>query len=160
MTETGERIPLTIMASDPERGRLSLSSRRSERVRSSFGNMEEGDSILDVVGPLGMPTHIENFGTAVCIGGGIGIAPVVPIAKALKEAGNKVLSIIGARNKQLLILEDRMREVSDELFITTDDGSYGHHGFVTQILQKFIDDGCSGGLRAGRRPGADDEGRK
>ena len=142
MIETGERIPLTIMASDAEKGTIELIIQEVGKSTQLLGNMEEGDSILDVVGPLGMPTHIENFGTAVCIGGGIGIAPVVPIAKALKEAGNKVLSIIGARNKQLLILEERMREVSTELFITTDDGSYGHHGFVTQILQKFIDDGC------------------
>ena len=141
MTETGERIPLTIMASDFEAGTIELIIQEVGKSTQILGNMEEGDSILDVVGPLGMPTHIENFGTAVCIGGGIGIAPVVPIAKALKEAGNKVLSIIGARNKQLLILEERMRDVSTELFITTDDGSYGHHGFVTQILQKFIDDG-------------------
>jgi ferredoxin--NADP+ reductase len=141
MIETGERIPLTIMGSDPEKGTIELIIQEVGKSTQLLGNMEEGDSILDVVGPLGMPTHIENFGTTVCIGGGIGIAPVVPIAKALKEAGNKVLSIIGARNKQLLILEERMREVSTELFITTDDGSYGHHGFVTQILQKFIDDG-------------------
>jgi ferredoxin--NADP+ reductase len=142
MNETGERIPLTIMESDASAGTIALIIQEVGKSTQILGNMEEGDSILDVVGPLGMPTHIENFGTAVCIGGGIGIAPVVPIAKALKEAGNKVFSIIGARNKQLLILEDKMREVSTELFITTDDGSYGHHGFVTQILQKFIDDGC------------------
>ncbi len=142
MNETGERIPLTIMESDAKAGTIALIIQEVGKSTQILGNMEEGDSILDVVGPLGMPTHIENFGTAVCIGGGIGIAPVVPIAKALKEAGNKVFSIIGARNKQLLILEEKMREVSTELFITTDDGSYGHHGFVTQILQKFIDDGC------------------
>ncbi len=142
MNETGERIPLTIMESDAEAGTIALIIQEVGKSTQILGNMEVGDSILDVVGPLGMPTHIENFGTAVCIGGGIGIAPVVPIAKALKEAGNKVFSIIGARNKQLLILEEKMREVSTELFITTDDGSYGHHGFVTQILQKFIDDGC------------------
>ena len=141
MNETGERIPLTIMESDAKAGTIAIIIQEVGKSTQILGNMEEGDSILDVVGPLGMPTHIENFGTAVCIGGGIGIAPVVPIAKALKEAGNKVLSVIGARNKQLLILEDKMREASTELFITTDDGSYGHHGFVTQILQKFIDDG-------------------
>jgi ferredoxin--NADP+ reductase len=130
------------MGSDAEKGTIELIIQEVGKSTQLLGNMEEGDSILDVVGPLGMPTHIENFGTAICIGGGIGIAPVVPIAKALKEAGNKVFSIIGARNKQLLILEEKMREASTELFITTDDGSYGHHGFVTQILQKFIDDGC------------------
>ncbi|MBE9531645.1 MAG: sulfide/dihydroorotate dehydrogenase-like FAD/NAD-binding protein [Proteobacteria bacterium] len=141
MNETGERVPLTIMESDAEAGTIGLIIQEVGKSTQLLGNMKEGDSILDVVGPLGMPTHIEKFGTTVCISGGIGIAPVVPIAKALKAAGNKVISIIGARNKQLLILEERMREVSTELFITTDDGSYGHHGFVTQILQKFIDDG-------------------
>jgi NAD(P)H-flavin reductase len=97
--------------------------------------------ILDVVGPLGHPTHVENFGTVVCVGGGIGTAPVLPIAKAMKEAGNRVVSIIGARTKGLVILEKEMAEASDELHITTDDGTYGNHGFVTNVLQKFIDDG-------------------
>ncbi|MBI5893666.1 MAG: sulfide/dihydroorotate dehydrogenase-like FAD/NAD-binding protein, partial [Deltaproteobacteria bacterium] len=98
------------------------------------------------------PTHIENFGTAVCVGGGIGAAPVYPIAKALKTAGNKVISIIGARTKELLILEHEMKNTSDELYVTTDDGSYGHHGFVTQILQKMIDDKIKIGIVIGIGP--------
>jgi len=114
--------------------------------------MNRGDSILDVVGPLGHPTHIENFGTAVCVGGGIGTAPVLPIAKALKAAGNKVISIIGARTKGLLILEEEMRATSDELHITTDDGSYGHHGFVTEVLGEFIKEGLEIGMVLGVGP--------
>ncbi len=141
MNEGGERIPLTIVGSDEET--ITLIFQEVGKSTNIMGSMGEGDKILDVVGPLGMPTHIENFGTAVCIGGGIGTAPVVPIAEALKEAGNTVYSIIGARTKDLLICEKEMEEASDKLYITTDDGSYGHHGFVTQVLQKFIDDGCA-----------------
>ncbi len=105
-----------------------------------LGALEKGQGILDVVGPLGKPTHIENFGTVVCIGGGIGIAPIYPIASALKKAGNTVISIIGARTRELLILEEEMRKTSDEMYVTTDDGSYGHHGFVTQMLQRLIEE--------------------
>jgi len=102
---------------------------------------EKGQTLLDVVGPLGRPSHIENFGTVVCVGGGVGVAPVLPIAKALFEAGNKVISIIGARTKEMLILEDEMKAVSTELYVTTDDGSYGHHGFVTDVLKQLIEKG-------------------
>jgi ferredoxin--NADP+ reductase len=136
----GERIPLTIVDSDTEEGTITIISQEVGKTTSMLGALEKGAGILDVVGPLGKPTHIENFGTAACIGGGIGIAPVYPIASALKEAGNKVISIIGARTQELLILENKMREISDEIFVTTDDGSYGHHGFVTQILQRLIDE--------------------
>ncbi|OGP29908.1 MAG: ferredoxin-NADP reductase [Deltaproteobacteria bacterium GWC2_42_11] len=138
--EHGERIPLTIVDSDPDEGTIILILQEVGKTTSMLGALGKGDCILDVVGPLGKPTHIENFGTAVCVGGGIGVAPVYPIAKTLKAAGNKVISIIGARTKELLILESEMKKTSDELYITTDDGSYGHHGFVTQILQKLIDD--------------------
>jgi NAD(P)H-flavin reductase len=117
-----------------------------------LGNMGVGDHILDVVGPLGQPTHIEDYGIVVCVGGGIGTAPVLPIAHAMKDAGNRVISIIGARNKDLLILEDEMKAVSDELHVTTDDGSYGHHGFVTQVLQQFIDGGMKIGCVVGIGP--------
>jgi len=140
INEHGERIPLTIVDSDAEEGTISIISQEVGKTTAMLGELEKGDSIMDVVGPLGKPTHIENFGTAVCVGGGIGTAPVYPIAKALKAAGNKVISIIGARTKKILILEDEMKQTSDELYVTTDDGSYGHHGFVTQILQKFIDE--------------------
>ncbi|MEE8574124.1 MAG: sulfide/dihydroorotate dehydrogenase-like FAD/NAD-binding protein [Thermodesulfobacteriota bacterium] len=143
MNETGERIPLTIVDSDNSDGTIDIIIQEVGKSTNILGAMEPGDKILDVVGPLGMPTHIENFGNVFCVGGGIGVAPVYPIAKALKEAGNKVYSIMGARTKNLLIMEEEMRSVSDELYITTDDGSVGHHGFVTQILEKFIDEGCS-----------------
>ncbi|MEE8185481.1 MAG: sulfide/dihydroorotate dehydrogenase-like FAD/NAD-binding protein [Thermodesulfobacteriota bacterium] len=138
--EQGERIPLTIVDSDDGKGTISLIVQEVGRTTDLLCGLDKGNRIMDVVGPLGRPTHIENFGTAVCIGGGIGVAPVYPISRALKEAGNRVISIIGARTKELLILEDEMKGVSDELFVTTDDGSYGHHGFVTQLLQKLIDD--------------------
>ena len=152
LNEHGERIPLTIMDSNSTEGTISIISQEVGKTTSLLGSLGKGDSIMDVVGPLGRPTHIENFGTAVCVGGGIGTAPVYPIAKALKAAGNKVISIIGARTKELLILEDEMRKTSDELIVTTDDGSYGHHGFVTQILQKLIDEQTKIGLVVGIGP--------
>ncbi|MDP2688916.1 MAG: sulfide/dihydroorotate dehydrogenase-like FAD/NAD-binding protein [Deltaproteobacteria bacterium] len=152
LNEMGERIPLTIVDSDGSEGTITVIVQEVGKTTAMLGDMGVGDSILDVVGPLGRPTHIEDFGIAVCVGGGIGTAPVLPIAKAMKEAGNRVISIIGARNKSLLILEEEMREVSDELHITTDDGSYGHHGFVTQVLQRFIDDGMKIGCVVGIGP--------
>lgn len=139
MNEFGERVPLTIVDSDTDAGTITVIFQEVGKTTSMLGALEKGAGILDVVGPLGKPAHIENFGTAVCIGGGIGIAPVYPIASALKKAGNKVISIIGSRTKELLILEEKMQKISDEFFVTTDDGSYGHHGFVTQILQQLID---------------------
>jgi len=152
LNEHGERVPLTIMDSDSAEGTISIISQEVGKTTSMLGDLEKGDSIMDVVGPLGTPTHIENFGTAVCVGGGIGTAPVYPIAKALKAAGNKVISIIGARTKELLILEDEMKKTSDEIYVTTDDGSYGHHGFVTQILQKLIDEQRKIGIVVGIGP--------
>ncbi|MBI1911946.1 MAG: sulfide/dihydroorotate dehydrogenase-like FAD/NAD-binding protein [Deltaproteobacteria bacterium] len=152
MNEHGERIPLTIVDSDEKEGTITIIMQEVGKSTAILGDMVTGDSILDVVGPLGKPTHIENFGIAVCVGGGIGTAPVLPIAKALKAAGNKVISIIGARTKSLLILEDEMKQASDELYITTDDGSYGHHGFVTQVLQNFIDEGMKIGVVVGIGP--------
>ncbi len=136
--EEGERIPLTIVDSDPEKGTITLIVQEVGKTTALLGTMKEGDAILDVVGPLGKPTHIKNFGTAVVVGGGIGIAPVYPISKGLKEAGNRVVAILGARNKDLLILEREMRAVSDEVYITTDDGSYGRKGFVTEMLLELI----------------------
>lgn len=140
INEYGERIPLTIVDSDVDAGVVTIIVQEVGKSTSMLGGMTVGDSILDFAGPLGRPTHIEKFGTVVCVGGGIGVAPVLPIAKAMKAVGNKVLSIMGARNKALLILEKEMREASAELFVTTDDGSYGHHGFVTQVLQKLIEE--------------------
>lgn len=152
LNEHGERIPLTIVDSDSSAGTITIIVQEVGKTTAMLGDMGVGDNILDVVGPLGRPTHIENFGVAVCVGGGIGTAPVLPIAKALKEAGNKVISIIGARNKGLLILEKEMRETSDTLYVTTDDGSYGHHGFVTQVLQNLIDEGLKIGFVVGIGP--------
>ncbi len=136
----GERIPLTIADKDAERGTISLLFQEVGKSTLCLGMLDEGDTIQHIVGPLGKPTHIEKFGTVVCVGGGIGIAPVYPIAKAMKEAGNKVISILGARTKDLLIYEEKMKESSDEIRITTDDGSCGRHGFVTDELKSMIDE--------------------
>ena len=140
-TEVGERIPLTIVSSDAGEGSVTIIFQAVGKSTTDFARMKPGDAYLDVVGPLGLATHIEKFGTVVGIGGGIGAAPLLPIATAIKEAGNRLLSIVGARTKDLLILEDEMREISDEIVITTDDGSYAKKGFVTTALQEFIDRG-------------------
>ena len=145
-TENGERIPLTIVSSDAGEGHVTIIFQAVGKSTTEFARMKVGDAYLDVVGPLGLATHIENFGTVVGIGGGIGAAPLLPIATAIKEAGNRLLSIVGARTKDLLILEDEMRAVSDEIVVTTDDGSYAKKGFVTNALQEFIDRGEKIGL--------------
>ena len=137
--ETGERFPLTIVDSDPDDGTITIIFQVVGKSTQDLAAFDVGDAILDVVGPLGRPTHVEDFGRVVCIGGGVGIAPVYPIVCAMKEAGNHVTSLISARSKALLILEEQMRAKSDELEVATDDGSYGFHGFPTQILQKMID---------------------
>ncbi|MDA8120991.1 MAG: sulfide/dihydroorotate dehydrogenase-like FAD/NAD-binding protein [Deltaproteobacteria bacterium] len=139
--ETGERIPLTIVDSDPKEGTVTIIFQVVGKSTAELAKAKVGDVILDVVGPLGLPTHIENFGTVVGIGGGIGAAPLLPIATAIKGAGNKLLSIVGARTKDLLILEDEMRAISDRIVVTTDDGSYAKKGFVTTALQEMIDAG-------------------
>ena len=139
--ESSERIPLTIADSDPEKGTISLIVQGMGKSTRELNCKAEGDSIHDIVGPLGTPSHIEKFGTAVSIGGGVGTAIAYPTAVALKEAGNYVITINGARSKELVILEPEMRAVSDEAYITTDDGSYGFHGFVTQKLQELLDSG-------------------
>ncbi len=138
--ETGERIPLTIADSDSEEGTITLICQTVGKTTTQLNQLQAGDTIQDIAGPLGQPSHLENFGTAVCIGGGVGIAVAYPIARALKKKGNTVISILGARTKDLLILEDEMREVSDEVRVTTDDGSYGMKGFVTTALQQVIDE--------------------
>jgi ferredoxin--NADP+ reductase len=135
--EYGERIPLTIADADAERGTIRLIWQRVGKTTAEMADMCEGDEIVNVVGPLGKPTHIENFGTVVCVGGGIGNAPLLPIARALKKAGNKVISIIGARNRELLVLEDEFRQISDELVVTTDDGSHGRKALVTEPLKEM-----------------------
>ena len=152
VNEHGERIPLTIVDSDEKEGTISIIVQEVGKTTAMLGAMGKGDMLLDVVGPLGRPTHIENFGTVVAVGGGIGVAPVLPIAKAMKDAGNRLISIMGARTKGLLILEDEMRAISDELHITTDDGSYGHHGFVTQVLKRLIEEGVAIGCVVGIGP--------
>ena len=139
--EHGERIPLTIADSDTSDGTVTIIVQGVGKTTKQLNILEAGDEIMDIVGPLGMPSHIENFGTTVSIGGGVGTAIAYPTAVALKQAGNKVITINGARSKDLVILEEEMKAVSDEAYITTDDGTYGHHGFVTDMLQKLIDDG-------------------
>lgn len=139
--EDGERIPLTIADFDRETGTITLIFQEVGHSTRKLGAMSEGEALLDLAGPLGKPTHVENFGTVVCVGGGIGVAPVYPIARAYKQAGNKVISIIGARSANLLILEKEMAAVSDELHIMTDDGSKGRRGFVTNALNDIIASG-------------------
>ncbi len=136
--EQGERIPLTIADFDRDRGAITTVFQKMGKTTHHLATLNEGDHILDVIGPLGIPTHIENFGKVACVGGGVGIAPIYPIARALKEAGNKVISIIGARMKDLIFWEDKMRNVSDELIITTDDGSHGRKAVVTVPLDEFL----------------------
>ncbi|MBL7073681.1 sulfide/dihydroorotate dehydrogenase-like FAD/NAD-binding protein [candidate division KSB1 bacterium] len=143
INEQGERIPLTIADAWPRKGIIRIVFQVVGKTTEHLATLGEGDSLQDVVGPLGKPTHIERFGTVVCIGGGIGIAPIYPIAKALKGARNGVISIIGARTKELLIMEKEMARTSHQLLISTDDGSYGHHGFVTDVLKNLIDSGTS-----------------
>ncbi len=138
--ETSERIPLTIVDSDLEKGTIDLIIQDAGFSTHVLSGFEEGDALLDVLGPLGKPTDMEKFGTVVCVGGGVGTAVLYPIVKGLKEAGNKVITINGARNKELLILEKELGEVSDELIITTDDGSYGIKGFGSTVLQGLIDE--------------------
>lgn len=139
--EGGERVPLTIADSDVSGGTITIIVQGIGKTTKELNSLNSGDGILDVVGPLGKPSHIENFGTAVSIGGGVGTAIAYPTAVALKQAGNHTISIIGGRSKEFVILEDEMRKVCDEVYPTTDDGSYGYHGFVTQKLQELIDSG-------------------
>ena len=139
--EEGERFPLTIADANAEGGTITLIFQAVGKSTWALSRLKEGDEIYDLVGPLGMPTHVERFGTVVCIGGGIGVAPLHPIVKAMKEGGNKVISIIGSRTKDLLILEEEIRALSDELLVSTDGGTYGFHGFVTQVLEQVIERG-------------------
>jgi ferredoxin--NADP+ reductase len=134
----GERIPLTIAASDPEAGTITLVVQEVGKTTMAMGLMAAGEEFVSVVGPLGTPTHLENFGMVVCVGGGAGIAPMLPIAGGLKKAGNKVLSILGGRTQELVILREEMSAVSDEIFYTTDDGSFGKKGLVTHALAEVI----------------------
>lgn len=136
--ERGERIPLTISGSDLERGCITIIVQKIGLSTLKLSKLNAGEYIHDVVGPLGNATHIANTGTILCAGGGVGVAPLLPIAQALKQAGNRVVSVLAARNKDLIILEKEMRETSDEVIIMTDDGSYGEKGLVTHGMESFI----------------------
>jgi ferredoxin--NADP+ reductase len=141
VNEKGERIPLTIVDSDAQAGTITIIFQVVGKTTAVMAKMTAGDTIQDVQGPLGNPTEIENYGRVVCIGGGVGVGVVYPLTSALKKAGNEVISIIGSRTKALLILEKEMGAISDRLIVATDDGSYGFHGFVSQVLQEMIDKG-------------------
>jgi ferredoxin--NADP+ reductase len=136
--DKGERIPLTIADADVNRGTITLVIQAIGYSTKAICALNEGDYLTDVVGPLGHATNIKNFGTVVCCGGGVGVAPLLPIIKAMKEAGNRVISVLAARTKDLIILEDQVREHSDEVIIMTDDGSYGNKGLVTNGVESVI----------------------
>ena len=135
----GERIPLTIADADTKEGSITIIFQVVGKSTTLLSELNEGDDIPTLVGPLGRPTHIENFGTVVCVGGGIGVAPLHPIAQALKNAGNHVITIIGARTKDLIILEEEMKSIADEFILCTDDGSYGRKALVTEPLKEICE---------------------
>lgn len=136
-TDHGERIPLTIADADPVAGTVTLIFQVVGNSTRRLATLEKGDAIQNLLGPLGRPTHIEKFGTVICVGGGIGVAPMHPIAQGMKLAGNRVIAILGARNKSLVILEEEMRRIADEIVICTDDGSYGRKALVTEPLREL-----------------------
>jgi ferredoxin--NADP+ reductase len=138
LKETSERIPLTLQDFDRESGMITIVVQEVGKSTEEMGMVEPGDTIEDVVGPLGKPTEIDKYGTVVCVGGGVGTPEIYPVARALKHAGNRVVTIIGARCKDLIIMEEEMIRVSHEIHITTDDGSYGDKGFVTDALARVI----------------------
>lgn len=137
--ETGERVPLTMADTDPEKGTITVVYQVVGKSTALFKTLQVGDGYQDVIGPLGKPTHLEKIGKVVCVGGGTGVAVMYPITRGLKEIGNHVIGVIGARTKDMLILEDQMRAASHELHVCTDDGSYGHHGFVTEVLGRILE---------------------
>jgi len=138
--ERGERIPLTIADWDREEGSITIVFMVVGTTTYRLAQLKAGDSITNFIGPLGLPTHVEKFGTVVCVAGGVGVAPIVPIARALKRVGNKIISVLGARSKDLLFWEDELGRVSDQLIVTTDDGSYGRKGLVTEPLKELLED--------------------
>lgn len=142
--EKGERIPLTIADYDRKKGIVSLVSLRMGKTTALLSNLKQGDSIKDIVGPLGNVSEIKNFGKVICIGGGVGVAAIFPIARELKNTGNHLISIIGARSKDILILGKDMELVSDELYVCSDDGSIGYHGFVSDFLKKYLEENTDG----------------
>ncbi len=137
--ENGERIPLTIADFDRKQGTITIIFLEVGKTTKKLGMLNVGDSILNFVGPLGIASEVKKYGTVVCVGGGVGIAPLYPIVKALKEAGNYVISILGAKTEKLLILEQEIAQWSDEFYIATDDGSKGHKGFVSEVLHEIIE---------------------
>ncbi len=137
--EQGERIPLTIADWDKEEGSITIVFMEVGTSTYRLAQLKAGDSIADFVGPLGIPSHIKKYGKVVCVAGGFAVAPIVPIARELKRAGNEVISILGARSKELIFWEERLRDVSDRLMVTTDDGSYGHKGVVTEPLKELLE---------------------
>ncbi len=137
--EKGERIPLTIADFDRNEGTVTIIFLEVGKTTKQLGTLKVGDFLENFAGPLGMPSEVKKYGTVVCVGGGVGIAPLYPIVKALKEAGNFVISILGAKTKDLLLLEDQIHKYSSEFYIATDDGSKGHKGFVSDVLQQVID---------------------
>lgn len=139
--DMGERIPLTIADSDSNTGTITLVFQAVGKSTMVMGGLKQGDKLDDVVGPLGLPSHIDKLGLVVCVGGGIGIAPIHPVARGFKEAGSRVVSIVGARTKKLLIMEDEIERASTEVRICTDDGSCGQTGFVTNVLEGLIEEG-------------------
>ena len=139
--EDGERIPLTMADTDPAKGTITVIYMVVGKSTALFKTLQVGDGFQDVIGPLGNPTHLEKVGKVVCVGGGTGVAVLHPITRALKQIGNDVTCIIGARTKDLLILETQMKAASHDLRVCTDDGSYGHHGFVTDVLKEVLDEG-------------------
>ena len=137
--EDGERIPLTMAEADPQKGTITIIFMVVGKSTALFRDLKVGEGYQDVIGPLGKPTHIEKVGNVLCIGGGTGVAVMHPITRAFKEAGNHVICVIGARNKDLLIMEDMMKAASHDLRVCTDDGSYGHHGFVTDVAKEVLE---------------------
>lgn len=141
LDERGERIPLTIVSTRPDKGSVTVVVLEVGKTTKQLSMLEPGDEILDCVGPLGKPTEISYYGTVGCIGGGVGVACVYPVARSMKEAGNYVVSMLGARSSNLLIFLNELKEVSDELYISTDDGSAGKKGFVHELLKDFLERG-------------------
>jgi ferredoxin/flavodoxin---NADP+ reductase len=139
--EKGERIPLTFADWDSLKGTVTIIFMEVGATTCRLARLNAGDSIENLVGPLGVPTHIENYGSVICIGGGIGVAPITPIAKALKQAGNQVISIMGSRSKNLLFWENKLRDASHELIVCTDDGTYGQKAMVTEPLKNLLSSG-------------------
>jgi len=137
-TEHGERIPLTMADFSPEKGTVTIAALEIGKTTRELGRMKAGDQVFSLVGPLGLPTHLQKYGNVVSIGGGIGLALMYPVVRAIRQGGNRTINIIGAKNEKLLIYEKEIQSVSDEFYVCTDDGSKGHHGFVSDVLKKMI----------------------